>query len=131
MGDTDSDLLRLALPCTRDAPCIARDALAALDAVAPVRDDARLIASELVTSAVVHAGCATKQTLEMTARLHGDSLVIRVEDGPAEEPAGGHKEEEESTRAAFAARVLEAVARRCGVERPGRYAAWAEIALSR
>jgi anti-sigma regulatory factor (Ser/Thr protein kinase) len=69
--------LRVALPCSSTAPGIARRAFDAwatpLGVSQQVRDDARLIVSELVPNAVTHAGPAP--TLE-ASRLGG---VVRIE----------------------------------------------------
>jgi hypothetical protein len=51
------ELLRLLMRCDSSAPRLARDALRTVAAIDLVRSDAILVVSELVSNAVLHAGC--------------------------------------------------------------------------
>lgn len=124
-----TDLLRLKLPCNRDAPCLARDALAELEAIAPVRDDARLIATELVTNAVRHSGCAPEDTIEMCAKLHRNRLLISVSDPGVSGKSARVRRDPDPERGGFGLRVVERIAQRWGAERPNGLHVWAELAL--
>jgi anti-sigma regulatory factor (Ser/Thr protein kinase) len=65
------DLLALEVPCDRDAPAVVRKALAAIDGGLPV-EDGILVASELVTNAVVHSGCTADHDLKIRATVQQD-----------------------------------------------------------
>src|SRR5207253_119639 len=113
----------------RDAPCVARDAVDRCELIEPVRDDARLIASELVTNAVLHSGCGAEDTIEVQASLSSDGVVISVTDPcllgdvPEVRPGGDPR------CGGFGLRVVQQLARRWGFERPGGQRVWAELPL--
>lgn len=128
MSTQPSELLRCRLPCDASAPQLARHALNPLTAIEPVRDDALLIASELVTNAVLHSGCDPTDQLEVVAELTPRGVLIAVTDV-------GRSDSTPTGRAAYASagglglRVVEALARRWGTERRGGVRVWAELAL--
>ena len=109
------------------SPRTVRRALGALDEIGPLRDDAVLVASELVTNAVLHSGCDPSEEVEFVAELVPGALRIVVTDvgrsdsTPVPQPnyAG---------RGGFGLRAVAAVARRWGTERQARRLVWAEMA---
>jgi anti-sigma regulatory factor (Ser/Thr protein kinase) len=121
-------LLRCYLPCDASAPRRIRRALGALDAIEPVRDDALLVASELVTNAVVHSGCEPSEEVEVVAELVPQGLRIAVTDvgrsggTPVPKPnypgPGG-----------VGLRVVEALVRRWGTQREAGTRVWVELEL--
>ncbi len=129
MSTQPSELLRRCLPCDASAPGLARQALAALDVIKPVRTDALLIASELVTNAVLHSGCDPSDEVEVVAETLPGGLRLEVTDPgrsgcaptlkPPTEEAGG-----------VGLRIVAELARRWGVERRGGTRVWAELPLS-
>jgi anti-sigma regulatory factor (Ser/Thr protein kinase) len=125
---SSEDLLHLEVPCNRDAPCVVRDALGELEEISQVRDDARLIASELVTNAVVHSRCSADQTIAVSAKLGEGCVTISVDD-----PGLAGKTAEISSdpygQGGFGLRIVEKLARRWGVARPNGHLVWAELAL--
>jgi hypothetical protein len=134
VGDYMSDLFRLELRCDRDAPSAARDALAQCGEIDDVREDARLLASELVTSAVVQSGCNPGQTIEVSARIGERRLVIAVgecRDAPAGAGGARLRTEHQPELAGFGLRVVDWIARSWGAERRGGPGIWAELALQR
>jgi hypothetical protein len=134
---TGTELLRLPLTRDRGAPGRARDAVKRLQAIDPVRDDAVLVVSELVSSAVLEAygeprepgdgepreagAGEPRETIELIATevLHGVELVVATQ-GTAVRP---HP-------AAMSASVVSAVARSWGLEWQGeRTELWAHLAV--
>ena len=68
------NLLDLHVRCAPSAPAIVRSAISDLDGVdAPVLEDAKLVASELVTNAVTHSLCSEEEFL--TVRIGRDGGV--------------------------------------------------------
>jgi anti-sigma regulatory factor (Ser/Thr protein kinase) len=127
-GEPPELLLRCHLPCDASAPRRIRRALGALDAIEAVRDDALLVASELVTNAVVHSGCDPSEEVEVVAELIPQGLRIAVTDvgrsgsTPVPRPhypgPGG-----------VGLRLVEALARRWGTQRQTGTQVWVELAL--
>ncbi len=124
-----TELLRLPLTCDRGAPGRARDAVKRLQAIDPVRDDAVLVVSELVSSAVLEAygepsepgDGEPRETIELIATEvpYGVQLVVATQ-GTAVRP---HP-------AAMSASVVSAVARSWGLEWQGeRTELWAHLAV--
>ena len=126
---TDTELLRLPLTRDRGAPGRARDAVKRLQAIDPVRDDAVLVVSELVSSAVLEddgeprepGDGEPRETIELIATEvpNGVQLVVATQ-GTAVRP---HP-------AAMSASVVGAVARSWGLEWLGeRTELWAHLAV--
>lgn len=122
-----SDLIRLEVRCNRDAPCVVREALDQVLSGSALLPDARLVASELVTNAVLYSGCGPEQLLEFRAfRSHG-SLVISVSDPCL---AGQTAHIREDGDSGFGLRIVDRLAARWGAERPNGQRVWAELSLS-
>ncbi len=88
-----------------------------------------LVASELVTNAVVHSGCDSDDIVSIELQLGPEAVVCSVSDpgrsgGEAEPaPVGG-------LNGGFGLRVVEQLSSAWGSERVdgGRYRVWAEVA---
>jgi anti-sigma regulatory factor (Ser/Thr protein kinase) len=85
----------IALPVDRAAPATARRAVAGFDGLSATRvGDAQLVASELVTNALLHAGLRQDDTITLGLWRDGAWLRIEVDDHggydgrPAEERLG-------------------------------------------
>jgi anti-sigma regulatory factor (Ser/Thr protein kinase) len=122
-------LLRLRLRCDPSAPRRAREAVAGISSLRPVRDAAVLIVSELATNAVVHSGCAPSEELEVVAERTAVGVRIAVTDP-------GHSGKEPTlvhgplgVRGGMGLRVVAKLARRWGTETDDRVRVWAELAL--
>jgi hypothetical protein len=129
--DNSVELLHLRVPCDRDAPCVVRAAIDDLPAIAPIRDEARLVASELVTNAVVHSGCAASQAIEVDLKLDDECLLISVDDPciagqSARIRAGNH----DPLRGRFGLRIVEQLAMDWGAARHNGHLVWAQLALA-
>lgn len=121
-------LLRLRLSCDPSAPAHAREALARLPVIEPVRDDALLVASELVTNAVLHSGCNSREDLEVVADASPDSLIIAVTDVGRSETVPRPRPSAERP-GGLGLRVVAALARSWGTDRRSGRRVWAELAL--
>jgi anti-sigma regulatory factor (Ser/Thr protein kinase) len=124
------DILCVDVPCDLMAPAVVREAITQADELAAVLDDATLVASELVTNAVIHSGCAEDEVIEVRVSRNTRALVISVRDPGA---SGGRAEMVEGDRGGyggFGLRVVDAVAQRWGAERSEGYRVWAELALA-
>ncbi len=124
-----SDLLQLEVPCNRDAPCVVRDAIDQLDEVAPVRHELRLLASELVTNAVLHSACGDGATIQVELKLKEDCLVIAVCDPSESGRTASIRVEEDPARGRFGLQIVQRLSRASGSERPDGQLVWAELAV--
>lgn len=129
MSKVISQAMRVLMRCDRSAPRLAREAVRRLDATEPLRDDALLVASELVANAVLHAGCEPDDLIEVIAELDPTALRITVVDAarsgstpmPCEGPITGVE--------GVGLRLVQTLAKRWGIERGRRLSVWAEIAV--
>jgi hypothetical protein len=138
---SSAEILRLRLRCDHTAPRLARRALGSLEAVRPVRDDAILLASELTTSAVLHAGGGRKQEIELLAERVPDGLRIAVGDtggtrdaggaggAGGSDVSGGRGSKPPSAPVGISLRIVQAIARRWGAEPSNGQRLWAVLAL--
>lgn len=91
--------------------------------------DGLLVASELVTNAVLRSGCEGEHMLEVRASLWRDRLWISVHDpGPTANASPRGEQEYESERP-WGVRIIARLSQRWGCERPDGYRIWAELAL--
>lgn len=89
-----------------------------------------LVASELVTNAVIHSGCGDDHQLNVRVTERSERVLISVHDPgvsrgdatpqPAGQAAGG-----------WGLRLVAQLSERWGSERPGGYHVWAEVAVAR
>ena len=141
MGETFSQLIHLEVRCTHDAPCLVREAVDdALDGCR-MREQARLIASELVTNAVLHSGAGPDEVLEFQAIVADGALVIAVTD-PCLAGQDAHIREEDPNGGGYGLRIVDQLARewgsehragqrvRAGSDQPGGQRVWAELLVS-
>jgi anti-sigma regulatory factor (Ser/Thr protein kinase) len=97
--------------------------------IEPVRDDALLITSELVSNAVKHSGCGPADEVEVVAELTPGGVLIAVTDPgrsggtPARMAAGS------TWGGGLGLRIVEHLARRWGAERRDGLRVWAELPL--
>lgn len=150
-------VLSMELPCDLHAPGAVRHALDDSASLGRLLEDGLLVASELVTNAVLHSGCADDQTINVRAELFGDHLLISVHDpGLSGRDAAPTQAEPFSARArpssgggdppsaigkppfdggqdggeegGLGLQIVDMLARRWGAERPNGYLVWAELA---
>jgi anti-sigma regulatory factor (Ser/Thr protein kinase) len=111
------------------APRRARDALRALDPIGPVRDDAVLVASELVSNAVLHAGSDPSEEIELIVEVEQGALRLVVTDPGHSDRVPAVRGLEYGGPGGRGLRVVEALARRWGRERRGGTVVWVELSL--
>ncbi len=123
-------MLRISVRCDRYAPKAVRQALEGLAEVECARDDALLVASELVSNAVRHSQCTESQLLTVRACCDEECLRIAVMD-PGE---SGHRAELVDRRpeeGGLGLKVVQKLARKWGAERSSAgYTVWAEMPLA-
>ena len=122
-------VLDLAVRCDRRAPAAVRDAIARLADGGWVLGDAMLVATELVTNAVLHSGADETDAIAVRIRRVSDELLISVSD-PGRSGTDAHVVE--GTRPLFGGhglQVVAAIASRWGSERGDGYRVWAELPL--
>ena len=79
MAVTANRLTSIRVRCDRAAPCAIRAWLASFDHLGWVIGDATLVASELVSNAVIQAG-ERAEWIEVTMSQRGERIVIAVSD---------------------------------------------------
>jgi anti-sigma regulatory factor (Ser/Thr protein kinase) len=121
--------LRLELPCDDMAPAAVRHALAERVESRWIIGDVMLVASELVSNAVVHSGCHDDDVVAVELRLGQDAVLCSVSD-PHRTATVAEPAPEDRLVGGFGLRVVEQLAARWGTERErdGRYRVWAEVA---
>jgi anti-sigma regulatory factor (Ser/Thr protein kinase) len=129
MQDSATDVLSLDLACDRTAPATVRDALARTGRLGGLLDDGLLVASELVTDAVLHSGCEPDHVLEVRVRELADHLLISVRYPGLSRKSARPGSGDRSQLGGWGLRIVERLSRRWGTERPDGYRVWAELAL--
>ena len=109
--------LQLQLPPESGAPAAARRALRTLP-LGDRADDVLLLASELVTNAVVHAD--SEEPIELTAECRPDGTWVEVRDH-------GHGFESPPLRAGHGLQILTATSDRWGIVHDGATSVWFEV----
>jgi anti-sigma regulatory factor (Ser/Thr protein kinase) len=120
--------LSIRLPGGPGAAITARDALADLDGEIPERllGDLRLLVTELVANAVVHAGASEADLLELDVVLEPGVVQVQVSDGgPGFERPTERLDVERP--GGFGLVLVERMARRWGIERGARTRVWFEL----
>ena len=119
----------LAVRCDQSAPLIARAALDDIPGLESVRDDARLVTSELVSNAVLHSECAPDDLIEVRARRGRDHLLISVHDPGESDQAPELKLKPDRAEGGLGLQIVQQIARRWGAECPDGHRVWAELAM--
>lgn len=124
-----TDVLALEVTCDRDAPGTVRQALLDLESLGWVMGDVMLVASELVTNAVLHSGCLDEHRLKVRAWLDDDHMRISVWD-PGLSDSSARLEAVENVAGGWGLRIVEQLAVKWGAERGDGYQVWADMPLS-
>jgi signal transduction histidine kinase len=115
------------LPVEKESVSRARHALdeETRDLPPEVREDVRLLVSELVSNSVRHAGLAPGDVIGVTVEVEKDRLRVEVSDGgPGFAPVPSPSLE---TGSGFGLHLVERLAHRWGVLRDDRVRVWFEI----
>lgn len=121
-------LLSMELPCDRHAPGAVRHALDHPASLGRLLEDGLLVASELVTNAVLHSDCADEHMINVRAELFGDHLLISVHDPGLSGRDAAPMPPEPPSAGGWGLQIVDRLARRWGAERPDGYLVWAELA---
>jgi len=122
-------VLSLDVPCDRAAPGVVRAALGRIDGLGCTLGDALLVASELVTNAVVHSGGSPADLLKVTVTLGREDLLISVRDPGRSGRSARTRPRDDSRPHGWGLRIVEQLASRWGSERQQGYRVWAELPL--
>ena len=124
------DPLRITVRCDSYAPKLVRQALEEIPELDCARDDALLVASELVSNAVRHSQCTEDELLTVCAHCEGDRLQISVLDpGLSGRPAA--VVDRPVGMGGLGLKVVQQLSERWGTERRrDGYMVWAEVALA-
>ena len=129
MRGPPAELLRLLMCCDSSAPRRARDALRTVAAIDLVRSDAVLVASELVSNAVMHAGCEPGEEIELVVEMRSNAVRLAITDQGCSETTPTVRGPEYRGPGGLGLRIVETLAHCWGVERRSGTLVWAELSL--
>jgi anti-sigma regulatory factor (Ser/Thr protein kinase) len=121
-----SDLLALDLPMNHSAPGLARAAVDRLGLGAEARESARLLASELVTNALLHSAAGASALIRVQAWISDRTLHLWVTDGGTG-PLEVEPREDPGIQGGFGLVLVQKLAARWGVERGLATTVWCEL----
>jgi anti-sigma regulatory factor (Ser/Thr protein kinase) len=127
---SERELLVLEVGCGREAPAVVRAALRQIKGLGAVRDDAILVASELVTNAVVHSGGSPGDTIRVRAVLVGGDVSISVHDPGLSGDTPQLRDTDVTQAGGRGLRIVKQLARRWGFELDRGHRVWAELAAA-
>jgi anti-sigma regulatory factor (Ser/Thr protein kinase) len=123
------EILTLNVRCGSNAPAVVRTALNQLSDLDPARDEVILVASELVTNAVVHSGGTPRDTIHVRAALDHDHVTISVHDpGLSADSPQVHSSDGFQAHG-WGLQIVTELADRWGFEHDHGYRVWAELPL--
>lgn len=129
LAEPGRELLSLEVECGSRAPAVVRAALGQIKELGSARDDVLLVASELVTNAVVHSGGSSADTIRVRAVLIRGAVSISVHDpglsgdSPRVRGADGWQAD------GWGLRIVKELAHRWGFEGAHGRRVWAELRL--
>jgi anti-sigma regulatory factor (Ser/Thr protein kinase) len=130
VGADLSPILELQIRCDQSAPSVVREAIGAIGWLGWVAGDVMLVASELVSNAVVYSGCSEQHLLDVRLDREADHLVLSVRDPGLSGQNAAVAVGDGRTFGGLGLWVVEQLARRWGAERNHGYRVWAELALA-
>jgi anti-sigma regulatory factor (Ser/Thr protein kinase) len=125
---SERELLVLEVGCGREAVAVARAALRQIKELGTARDDAILVASELVTNAVVHSGGSPADMIQVRAALVGRDVSISVHDPGLSGDTPHLRDTNVMQPGGHGLRIVKRLARRWGFELDRGRRVWAELA---
>ena len=131
VAEESSTLVQIELLCDRAAPFAVRRVLGKLDSLGGVLGDLLVIASELVTNAVLYSGCSNEDVIRVRLDRAQDHVLLSVWDpGVSGRRAAVAVAEQRSSGGGFGLWLVARLARRWGTERAEGYRVWAEVAVT-
>jgi anti-sigma regulatory factor (Ser/Thr protein kinase) len=120
--------MALDVVCARQAPALVRAALSAISELDAVRGEATLIATELVTNAVVHSGGRAADTIHVQALLRAGNVLISVDDPGRSADIPRMQDPNVQRVSGHGLQIVNQLARQWGVGPNGGHRVWAELA---
>lgn len=130
LSEAACEILSLEVECGSSAPTVVGAALGKLKELGPARDDAILVASELVTDAVVHSGGSPGDTVHVRAALGQGRVSISVQDPGLSSDSPRVRGSDGLRAHGRDLRIVNERADRWGFERDRGRRVWAELRLS-
>jgi anti-sigma regulatory factor (Ser/Thr protein kinase) len=127
----ERELLVLEVGCGSEAPALVRAALSQIEELGAAREDAILVASELVTNAVVHSGGSPADTIQVRTVLIRGDVSISVHDPGLSDDTPHLRDADVWQASGRGLRIVNQLARHWGFERDRGYRVWAELATGR
>jgi hypothetical protein len=126
MPELSVEMFRSLLPCDRRAARRVRAELGAFEEIEPVRAEAMLVASELVSNAVLNSGCSLDHEIDVHARLSSDRFEISVHHPTVPDQAKLQDTREEPS---YGLTIVDELAHSWGIARTDGRVVWAQLAL--
>ena len=119
-------VLRLSLRCDRTAPRRTREALDLIDGITSIREDAKLVATELITDAIMRSEGTSNELIKVTATLRRDQLTISVH-RPRDSDQAPQFRPNDLEQRRLGLLIVDRIARRWGTEHADGRVVWAEL----
>jgi anti-sigma regulatory factor (Ser/Thr protein kinase) len=126
--ESERELMALDIVCANCAPALVRAALSEISELDAVHDDVMLVASELVTNAVLHSGGTAGDTIHVQAVLGAGHVLLSVDDPGLSDDTPRIRNADDMGASGHGLRIVNQLARRWGAEPNGRHRVWAELA---
>lgn len=123
-------LVELRIRCDEFAPAAARRALDGVEAQTRLIGDLRLIASELVTNAVLYSGCSEEDEIDLRLERTDGCLRLSVLDPGRTAQSARIAIDEERASGGMGLFVVQQLSSRWGADRSEGYRVWAELPLT-
>ena len=128
---SERELVVLDVACGSEAPALVRTALSRIEELGAAREDAILVASELVTNAVVHSGGSPADTIQVRTVLVRRNVTISVHDPGLSDDTPHLRDANVMGASGRGLQIVKQLARRWGFERDRGCRVWAELATGR
>jgi anti-sigma regulatory factor (Ser/Thr protein kinase) len=128
--ESECELMVLDVVCAH-APARVRAALREIAELEPVREDVILVASELVTNAVMHSGGSAADTIQVRAVRIGEDGLISVDDPGLSNNTPRMRDADVGPAHGHGLRLVDQLACRWGYARNRGNRVWAQLATGR
>jgi anti-sigma regulatory factor (Ser/Thr protein kinase) len=129
LDQAPQQVITLVVPCDPSAPGAIRGALGSVAALEELRGDLMLVASELVTNAVIHSGGAGQHPVRVTVWAGPGQALISVHDPGISGQAAEPNRFDDDATSGWGLQIVDQLAVRWGTERRDGYRVWAEMAV--
>lgn len=129
LSGASREILSLEVECGSRAPAVVRAALSRVRELGAAQDDVILVASELVTNAVVHSGALPGDTIHVRALLGRGRVSISVQDPGLSGDSPRVRGPDGLQPEGWGLRIVKELAECWGFERDRGHRVWAELCL--